>query len=700
MEAEQRLRLGRMLDLFLLVSLALLLGTRLWISGLQAAFAMPGLNLYVAALAALCLSLWLWRRLLDGPGAAGLRALAPALVLLAWAGLSCTWAVNPDAAWRQVIDAAAAFAVLVVVAEAAREAEFRRRVLSLLLACAVAIAGLALWEATVELAAAQRAYEADPDILRVPERLRAAFVGRLYENAASGSFLISNILAGFLCLPLGLCVACAAAQELPGRLRALAGAGAALFAATLLATRSRAGIGCGLVACALALLVRKSGRKRLALALLGMLLLGGLGFGIAVSQRGLENVPGGTALAVRLEYWQGALAAALEQPWRGYGQGGFATVYPAFRPERSEDTRFAHSLPVQTLTDLGLPGLSLLLATVYLWMRRLARAASVEGQTPDSTDGARRTRDVAGVSGLLLAVAMVGLLGLKWRGEKALALAALSGCGYLVGARLFAGTPVRVLGCGLAAGLAGLGLHGLLDLDFSSPGVLMAAAVAVGCGLALGDPREAFPRRPFAGLSRARLGAACAGLLPFLALVFWMIPPEIEADRLLGEAQAALEDEAQPRAEALDAAAAALLEAGRLRPLAPAPKVELATVLAEAWGRAPAGPERERLAHGVLETLREAARLDPYSADLPFRAGCFLLEGGERRLAIGFFHEAIALEPSHPHYHFQLGEALFPSDPAAAADAYAEALRLSGVVRNDFRQLGEAEEARARQRGG
>ncbi len=70
----------------------------------------------------------------------------------------------------------------------------------------------------------------------------------------------------------------------------------------------------------------------------------------------------------RYEYWRVALRAFADQPVRGVGAGGWAVYWLRYRRIGGEATA-AHSLPLQTLAELGLVGLFLLAAFLAgLWM--------------------------------------------------------------------------------------------------------------------------------------------------------------------------------------------------------------------------------------------------------------------------------------------------------------------------------------------
>jgi O-Antigen ligase len=87
----------------------------------------------------------------------------------------------------------------------------------------------------------------------------------------------------------------------------------------------------------------------------------------------------------RYDYWQVALRAFGDEPLRGIGAGGWAVYWLRYRHIK-EAARDAHSLPLQTLAELGLVGFLLLLAFVGGVARvaheALARApALAAGQT-------------------------------------------------------------------------------------------------------------------------------------------------------------------------------------------------------------------------------------------------------------------------------------------------------------------------------
>jgi hypothetical protein len=97
--------------------------------------------------------------------------------------------------------------------------------------------------------------------------------------------------------------------------------------------------------------------------------------------------PGATRYATlqsnRYAYWRVALRAFGDEPLRGVGAGGWAVYWLRYRPF-DEFARDAHSLPLQTLAELGLVGAALLLiflagASLAAWKAFAVAPALVAG---------------------------------------------------------------------------------------------------------------------------------------------------------------------------------------------------------------------------------------------------------------------------------------------------------------------------------
>jgi O-antigen ligase len=159
--------------------------------------------------------------------------------------------------------------------------------------------------------------------------------------------------------------AAAAHRSAAGRVAASA-AGLGLLAATA-ATRSQAAVAmsAGVLACLLAVLLSGAGSDRAArrvaavtASLLGVVTVAVLTVTVALAvpvgavQRapGMERVV--TELSVRRTLlWRDAVDLAQSSPWTGVGPGTFSTASEVARSDA--DTRYAHSLPLETAAEAG-----------------------------------------------------------------------------------------------------------------------------------------------------------------------------------------------------------------------------------------------------------------------------------------------------------------------------------------------------------
>ncbi len=139
--------------------------------------------------------------------------------------------------------------------------------------------------------------------------------------------------------------------------------------------------------------------------------------GMDVSVAELANP---ASFAARIGYWRVALRMAAANPWRGVGLGNFGMAYGPLQDIDAGDVRNAHSFPLQMLCETGAPGLLLFL---MFW-------------------------------GCFVVTAV----------------------GYIRG-KLGKRSGVAV---GLAVALLAFLLHGLIDINFSHPSLVMMAMAALG----------------------------------------------------------------------------------------------------------------------------------------------------------------------------------------------------------------------------
>ena len=230
--------------------------------------------------------------------------------------------------------------------------------------------GLAVWGILQVMAGPE---EIDAILLQLPEALRPAALERLGAGRAFASQPLPSHLAVLFAtaLPL-LLVRC--------RWRWSAGPwalGVGLCVVGLAATRSPVGVGLALMACA-ALAVALGGRPlRFSVLVLAVVLAA------VVLARGdvLELEP----VALRLDNWRTSLWIWSTAPAAGVGFGGFGQMAQTVPFAVGNRPRYAHSLPLEWLAELGPVGLLAFFAAGFalwrlvmdLWPRRPDLAVAI-----------------------------------------------------------------------------------------------------------------------------------------------------------------------------------------------------------------------------------------------------------------------------------------------------------------------------------
>ncbi len=225
---------------------------------------------------------------------------------------------------------------------------------------ALLISGLSIW-GVLQLTAGPEYAEAI--LLQLPEPLRAGGSERLAAGRAFASQPLPSHLAILLATALPLLLA-----RVRWRWNALPWfLGVVLCVVGLALTRSPIGVGLALVACT-ALAVARGGRS---IRLWLMVVVLALVFAAVVVARSdvLELEP----VTLRLDNWHTAIWVWSTSPAVGVGFGGFGQVAQTVPFSVGNRPRFAHSLPMEWLAELGPLGLLAVLAGGYgLW--RLVRS--------------------------------------------------------------------------------------------------------------------------------------------------------------------------------------------------------------------------------------------------------------------------------------------------------------------------------------
>ncbi|MEM1010736.1 MAG: O-antigen ligase family protein [Planctomycetota bacterium] len=298
---------------------------------------------------------------------------------------------------------------------------------------------------------------------------------------------------------------------------------------------------------ALAWVLRSKLPRWTGVGIVGLVLLGFvglLGYGLATGS--MPHV----SLQFRLYYWLGALGVTGDHPLLGVGFSSFSDAYLLHRvPSAAEEVRDPHNLPLRLLSELGLVGLALGLATLILIAWSLARPAhDAEAEASGSGDSGPSEPEAsasassvsprsvvvpAALASLVPVVATidftadVGFVGLEVLQGIVVALAVVAGT-LLVVARSAeleeADTSPAPAAC--AAGLAMLAMllvQSMVAVVAFSPAVLFGVALVT--GVLLGTRRAVGSRR----LVWTSFGLAVVATGVFVG---GFVVPMVQAERL------------------------------------------------------------------------------------------------------------------------------------------------------------------------
>jgi hypothetical protein len=211
--------------------------------------------------------------------------------------------------------------------------------------------------------------------LAADPRLAAAARDRIASGRVYATYALPTTLAGVLAALLPLQAACLLAAD--RRRRWLWGLGIALTGATLLATGSFGGP----LALVLALLLVDRRRSTwwigLVATLAGAILLLSI-------QRGFwpwDWTYPAHPLALRAQHWRSALELAGRHPLGAIGPGNFEVAVAAIQQPRAPTSRYAHSAPLQLLSEAGVWGVLAIGLLARAGQRAFARRHARPGLT-------------------------------------------------------------------------------------------------------------------------------------------------------------------------------------------------------------------------------------------------------------------------------------------------------------------------------
>ena len=394
----------------------------------------------------------------------------------------------------------------------ARSRHARWLLLGALGASAFVVSLHGLHQILVELPAARRAFDENPDAvlrsLNLSPDMEFDFRGRLGTNRIFSTFLLPNSLAGFLILLLPVHVGIVLdwfAERRLGESRAMLLWRGVLFVPILLAlyfTKSKGGWLAFMAAMTLFLFwafgnVLWRRRMQTLCVILCMLIITVISqaSGLLTPLRDYASSSG-----ARLGYWRAGVVIVERSPVLGVGLDNFADHYAAVKRSADEEVRRAHNDYLQITGEMGLIGLLVYLMFLSRFWRRVARRPSLT--LPDSVG----EEEPATYEPVLIVLAAIfifalevfcggtfrsseGLLGWLWP--------AILLLGWIVffswtTQRSRAELPARTayatigIGCGLAAFL----IHSLVDFDHYVGGIFQTAWIMMALLLSARSSRK------------------------------------------------------------------------------------------------------------------------------------------------------------------------------------------------------------------
>ncbi len=723
----------RSTELLANISLGLLvvfIVARLMVSGLSQEASIPSVNKVIELFAALSLLFWI----LSGPSASrmlivrtGLRipilafalltvlSIAQASYVFAAASTAFTWIVH--------------ICVFFLVVNLCADEKRYRIVLTTVIATAVAVSIFALYQYFYELDFTRRYYQMYPSEFVVQASVYHDLMSRLYRDEAFGTFLLSNMLGGYLVMVIPLLLFLVYGSLRRCRLNTPAGfvvlLGGAACALSLYLSGSKGAWLAILTAAALfgtaCWVYRQPPQKRRKAALKVVIVLAVAAVLVIAIMlaAGFDSLP--DSAQVRLGYWDASIKMIARNPF-GVGLSNFEENYPIYQAPWATEVRKPHNSYLAIWSELGIAGLTVFLLILILAARRYIASLRIKPVPPDSKElaggtGRQDNRSKcnrenvqyperegslglpgSGNSRLELAMLLAGLAGFiliallrkfgnisldpRAIGLVSLSWVALAAALLLTRSRLSGSGQPSLASAGIAVGLLAFCCHAFIDFDFHSHGINATFWVLLGLLLTRSRLRE--PKRKPEPLSK--LGISAGALLIIIILLFGAlyIPHALEADNVRKTATILAEDAARAHMDPVLAEGAAkhFEEAQKLSHW----HAQSYQGAAELYENIFARTGKRHFANMALKNYTAVIKRRSKSHFAYSRRGLLkMATGGSTaqgaRKAVADIEKAVQLHPVKAHYRYMLG--CFLLKLASLSDT-SEAAKLKARARQEF----------------
>jgi hypothetical protein len=474
------------------ISLGLLvvfLVSRLLVSGLAQESVMPSVNKVIELFAALSLMFWIlgslaerkFRFLKTG-------ILIPVLVFMVATVFSMVQASYPFSAAQTAATWIVHLCVFFVVVHLSADKRRYRVILATVAATAIVVSALALYQYFYEFELMKEYYRENFYRIAVAEDMRQDMTVRVNMDEAMGTFIQSNIFAGYLVIVVPL-LAFAAYGAFRRRREdaayaAVMIAGGVMALMALYLSGSKGGWAALLGGALLFALFywlytrpKEKARKARNNALFAVAALVVLVVAIMIAV-GYDALPG--SVRVRLGYWDAALRMVWHNPL-GVGIANFQENYTIHQQTWATEVRIAHNSYLTIWTELSVVGLVALVTLLVLAGRRYLRAARAGNQcSSDEAPSAGNDRVfyiamiLAGAAAFVLVAGLSTIATVAFFTAQFNMAAAAAGLWVAIAAVLLLSKGILdgpFVAPGIALGLLAFACHAFVDFDFYSHGV-------------------------------------------------------------------------------------------------------------------------------------------------------------------------------------------------------------------------------------